>query len=73
MMTFRAIYAAGFVASFAVGCYNLFRDRFGIAYQYGMRAILFGLAIMGFLWFMVLPAMAVDAIRLRAKSKEVAP
>ena len=70
MMTFLAIYAVGFVASFAVGCYNLCRDRFGVAGQYGKRAVLCGLAIMGFLWFMVLPALAFNAIRLRAKGKE---
>ena len=70
MMTFLVIYAAGFVASFAVGFYNVCRDRLGIAAHYGKRAILCGLAIMGFLWFMVLPALAVNAIRLRAKGKE---
>lgn len=70
MMIFLAIYAAGFAASFAVGYYNVCRDRFGIANRYDKRAILCGLAIMGFLWFMVLPALAVDAIRLRAKGKE---
>ena len=70
MMTFLAIYAAGFAASFAVGCYNVCRDRFGVVGQYGKRAVLCGLAIMGFLWFMVLPALAFNAIRLRAKGKE---
>ena len=70
MMTFLAIYAVGFAASFAVGCYNVRRDRFGIAGQYGKLAVLCGLAIMGFLWFMVLPALAVNVIRLRAKGKE---